>query len=505
MSLSKVQKRVRGTFLIDFSFRMINFLMMKLSVLFWIFTLGGVMVFGQERVIDDIKFNNEPNLYKVSQNHFRLSYPVKRSGHLKFQVKIQDFDTLLNLIDTSSIQVRGRFELMASGRSQTATFNLLGDMEAQSLLLFRTDHKPLQTTTILVHPNSKKWSGMMSPFVTANKDSKNVVISFWNKEINKCELIFFENGERQTWAKIIALEEGFIPRETFLAQNYLFLVLAKGMETRKTSTKISVWNLTSGREQYVIALDKEMRKKTLDNILYVDSTHVLLTGKILFDKKINKTHAGIPYLDELSITSGEVTSFPFRPDHPDQKFFWTSIHNFNGVPYLFGEDVSSNTFKLEDIHNSVAVNLLIPRPRAPAIPVTLTSTVFLQDIIILNLTDEDSQIATIPAQAKSITIPGNLPAFYFTRYAYEDGLTHFMGLTDDNRGFYFENGGETIRFDMIDGSTRSLGFVKVKPYWKILDVNDTNVIVADKKSDLNLVIKRLEFETKEENGYTRKK
>jgi hypothetical protein len=396
---------------------------------------------------------------------------------------------------------------MASGRSQTATFNLLGDVEAQNLLLFRTDHKPHQTTTILVNPTSKKWGGMMSPLVTANKDSKNVAISFWNKEINKCELIFLENGDRQTWAKIIALEEGFIPTETLLVKNYLFLVLAKGIGARKASTKVSVWNLSSGREQYVITLDDGMRRKTLDNILQIDSTQVLLTGRIFFDKKISMSKAGIPYVDKLNIATGEVTSFPLRPDYLDQKFFWTSVQNFNGVPYLFGEDVSIKIRKANVINNSgVAGAEVDPDLVIPWSPqITLSSSVLLQDIIIANLSDEGSRIATIPAQAKSITIPGNLPAFYFTRYAYEYGLTHFMGLTDDNRGFYFENGGEIIRFDMIDGSTRSLGFVKVKPYWEILDVNDTNVIVADKKSDLNLVIKRLEFERKEESRYTRKK
>jgi hypothetical protein len=491
--------------MIDFSFRMINFLMMKLSVLFWIFTLGGVMVFGQERVIDDIKFNNEPTLYKVSQNHFRLSYPVKRSGYLKFQVKIQDFDTLLNLIDTSSIQVRGRFELMASGRSQTATFNLLGDEEAQSLLLFRTDHKPHQTRTIQLKPISSNWNSKMSPLVIANKESEDVIVFFWNRKSDKYEIIFLENGDSQTWAKTMDVEEGFIPMESLLLNGHLFLVLTKGLGTRKLYTRMSVWDLASGTEKYIIPLDDDMRRKTLDNILRFDSSHVLLTGRTFFDKKVSMSKAGMPYIDRLNVVTGEATSLPYRLDDPAQKFFWTSVQKFNGSDYLMGELVRS-TSSGSQAAGAIATGIFTTLATGGAMRLaTAPSSIFLEDMVILNLSEDFPRIATIPAQTKSMTVLGYLPTFYFTRYAYENGLTHYMGITDDAQGFYFENGGEMIRLDMSDGSTRSLGFVKGKSHWKILNVTETKIMTVAKNSEYDLVLRCLDYVSEVRNKRSQSK
>ncbi len=285
-------------------------------------------------------------IYKVSARRMepslRKSFASQnRSSKANSVFRLLDFDTLLNITDTTMIHLAGTSNVLSYADDGVVSYMLFKTVNGLVLYLYnKLTHE--QKYAALGISNRSAFKRSQCGLTTVNNGNGVIFYRQLNKRHN--EVIRFGDDGSKVWSKLFVRND--MPfKLSFMINPSRFIVIQTGKPVKRNQLlQVSVFDATSGKELANTDFTKQSETLSLDNYFLPTDTSLWITGRGFTGKKVNPNKTGRPYVINYT-DKGIAHEINFdRVPLKMTKFIWETITTDNeGRQYLVGETFHSGS------------------------------------------------------------------------------------------------------------------------------------------------------------------
>lgn len=451
-------------------------------VLAFLISLNLIQVLSAQDIsIRDIVYRDGYLFSRPEKNKFIFSYRYHSGRDNVSTFRKIDFDTLLNVTDTTKIT----FPCEAKMVSMAAC----GEVTAH---LFITSHlySPDNNEVVAYFSNSKT---KKSNFTILSADWYNGQRVHVQSVLNGTAFLFRLRGDHSTdlilidkngiikWKKSFETKKKTIP-ESFGKGETLFLFLTKKPFDKKQSTELLKINIANGATIYRKILADRDNKKVIDFIME-SSDHLIVAGRKMHGK-INHKHPENAFLYKVDAQS-TLKEISFPPSLNGKLIGWIKAVNEGPDQFLVGETFHSGSSG-EYFGKELATGLMT----MGMVGITWNSMQF-NDLVVYKIGEDSTsrgktQVEILPLTPRQIQLGIYLPPYVFAQHSIETDQIHF--LSKNANKIYLQDGLLVKSYNLTSRSIHNLGHT-TNDIRNILFISDSRAItLADKKSANSITI-----------------
>lgn len=373
---------------------------------------------GQFISFKDILLSDGYVLNRAGQNQFVFAYKMKTSTEVLSQFRKIEFDSLLNLTDTTVIYLSGVYSLVSSASLGNTTINLLGSSQGSLMAhCSKSDSKENRIIPLLTTEWSPRWR-LHQIRAIPSQDGFLVISQPDNLSIN---LIFIKRSGDIKWKKTLVLQSKRVGLNNWATTDKnLHLVFTTNLYKPKQSTEWRVFDLENGAELPGINLNKPGQKIAVDN-LFATANQIYFVGRTFIVRKLKPKFKGAPIIFKCNdLDQGNIQTIIPPPELP---IFWMdAITNSNNETFLIGETFQSGT-PGEYMAKGIATGILT----MGLVSVTWNTMHFKQVAILPVSQDGAIKPKLLDLEPRKIQLGVYLDPYSFASYSYRTGQVRYMG------------------------------------------------------------------------------
>lgn len=447
-----------------------------LKVILVILTFG---INAQNISIRDIDYRSNVYLAQTGENALRLIYKTQKRDQILSHFRKLDFDTLLQVHDTTEIQLQGKFRLLASTESERFMVTAFGSDLAMQLQLHwveRVTEKQHITKLQLANLYSKRTQVRVHP--SSDPDAFFVLYSVDKREW-EVRLISSDGKIKSKQSIRYGSDKVNIVNSNFINDD-LALVVGRNAASRKAQYEWRIINGATGVDEQTKTLSDKTSKLAIDNSLLVDST-LYLSGRRFFGNRFKRNASGLPSLVSYDAKTNSFTDQQLGSSAFPVKIFWMDlVVTPDGRKYLVGESFVSEAFG-----GYLTKAILTSIATVGMLSVTWSSLKW-QEVFIMPVDADRTAPTILTLQRRRVQVGTHMPAFDFAGYAYNTGQVRYFGH-DKEGSLYLLDGGTFKKYLYPLKEFVELGQLPAPMNSKVLFLSDSYSIVYTRSSGkLNL-------------------
>jgi len=452
---------------------------MKKLTLSLVAFLAFVSVFGQNIQIRDIQFNQGFYFGRLSDNSFRTIYKIQSNSNERSYFRKIDFDSRLQMLDTTEFDFLGDFSLIQSVTNPKYTATLFASRTTSTVFVHLINNLNEKQTTFGVKL-TQTWTARNQISISASHDSDHFYVLYHFKK-EAWEIQKIDSEGKSVWNKMItdSKDRLGIEKIILLEENRIGIASSKNPFSRKALNEIQVLDASTGMDVYTKPLHDKVSKSTMDNSFLLDSAYYI-TGRKFFTNRVSNNVTGLPYLQEfngaankeIELTSGLMSLKTFWMDMIVDEF---------GNRYLIGE-----TFMNESRGAYIMKGVITGLLTMGILRISWTVLKF-QEIAIVSIDNREapplSMLKLIP---RRVQVGSYTPGYSFAKYAYKTGQIRYWG--HDNLGnIYLVDGSILKKYNLANRSFEELGQLPKDGSQEVVNVSDDYLVYLNRRKLNNLV------------------
>ncbi len=285
-------------------------------------------------------------IYKVSPKRTDLSTKKKiayTKEHLQSTstFRLIDFDTLLNVYDTTVITMAGNNRLLSYANDGLVSYALFNTKNGPMLYTSHGVTHELHFAALNI-PKLKPMKHFQFGLISAINDHG--VYLYRQLNNNQTEVVRYNEEGIKVWSKMFSTNNlSFILQ--FMANPQHLIVIQERYPIKKNKL-LSIYTLdaNTGEEISITDYTKGAESFSIDNFFIQSDTNILITGRAFPGEEVSQYKTGRPYI--ISHTDkGNAHEINFdRSPVMMNKFMWeTIVFDSSGQSFLVGETFTSGT------------------------------------------------------------------------------------------------------------------------------------------------------------------
>lgn len=446
--------------------------------MFTLLLFGNTSIIAQSIQIKDIQFRQGQHFNRIADEKFRYVYRIKSSNQHRSVFRKIDFNSKLEMLDTTLIELKGNYELLTTTSTRTHTATIFGTRATGTLLIHFIDNNTEQQRTY-PFPINGLWKRKNSVTLYSSLHSGNIFVIYKSDARNWVVQRIDPTG-KVIWNRAFSDSERMdITNVNLLQGNKLAFVKVADPFSRTAENEVVVLDGLTGNVVSSYRLYDEDSKSTVDNVIVHDSA-MYVAGRKFFANRVSRQRTDLPYLRQIE--SEQVTDHKLTSALVNLKTYWMDVVTTNsGQRFLVGETFT-NESKGAYFLKGVATGLMT----LGMFSVTWTSMKFKQ-VAVIPLSNPDAPPLTLlQLEPRRVQLGSYTPAYPFAAYAYRTGQVRYWG-SDNNNNLILMDGGYLKRRNLVTGALEELGPLPPSTSNQVVHTTEDYVIYLNVRPGYGLV------------------
>lgn len=440
--------------------------------------LWGIACTAQDIQIKDIQFRQGHQLSKLSNESFRFLYRIKSRDLNRSVFRKIDFNSRLEMLDTTLIDLWGNYELLGTTTSKTHTASLFGTLTTSSLLIHYIDN---QTETQISYPLQimGPWK-RRNPVQLYSSPESNGIYLLYKIDSRTWELQQLDLKGKAIWSRRFSDPKKIhLGNINLLSGNKLSFVKVTHPGSRKAKNEVMVIDGVTGNDVYTHPLYDESSKSTVDNLIVRDSV-LYITGRKFFTNRVSHNETGLPYLRQIE--SQRVTDLKLTSSLLNLKTYWMDvITTESGERFLIGE-----TFTNESRGAYIMKGVVTGLMTMGLFYVSWTSMKFNQVAVVPLDSSTAPTLALVQLTPRRIQLGSYTPGYSFAAYSHNTGQVRYWGHDGAGNPILMD-GGLIKRYNLQTRVSEELGSLPANSSQQVIFTAEDYVIYLNQRKVNNTV------------------